>query len=88
MIDKNKIDIYLKNKGFYEGFEKKYYNKERPITDNEWFLIDELISESSLMLKQLSSEQFNRVLEMKLIKNCNNSETIEYLKKSSLEKRF
>ncbi len=84
MIDKKKIDIFLKYKGFYEGFQRSSKNKNG-LSDAEWFLIDELITDSSLMMKKLSSKEFNESLEKKLIANCDNSETIGYLKKSSLK---
>ena len=46
------------------------------------------MTECSLMLNKLSSKEFNTVLEKKLEENCNDPETIEYIKKSSLKKRY
>ncbi len=89
MIDKSKIDIFLKYKGFYEGFYRKYRNKdEKPMSDDDWFLIHELITESSLVLKGLTSEEFEKKLNKKLVESCIDKHAIAYLKESSSKKIY
>jgi len=85
MITKEKVEVYVKFKGFYEGFQRK---KSIKVNDDEWFIIEELVSESSLVEKNLASEGFKNNLKLKLHNNCDNHNTIEYIREICLLKFY
>ena len=81
MITKEKVLEYWHNKGSFDGFymQKVRYRKNS-LTEDEWWQIDNFIQKYSLVLKGLTSDTFNKNLEIDLEKNCDSMEAINKIK--------
>ena len=80
MISKQKLNIYNKYKGDIDAWSRSGSKKEKEvISDDEWFLIDELLQDLQLVEKGLASESFIKDFNSRLNSNCD-YETISKLK--------
>lgn len=81
MITKEHLEIYKKYKGDGDGFIRCATLQERAIMDYEhWSLIDDLIQNLNLIDNGLASDSFIESTRKKMKINCENEETIYFLK--------
>jgi len=67
MITQGKIKIYKKYSGNIDSWARSGSKKEKLImTDNDWYIIDELIQDMSLAKKELASPTFTNDLNNRL----------------------
>ena len=82
MITENKIKVYKKYNGDIDNWARNNSKKERLIiSDDDWYLIDELIQDLVLIKKQLTSSKFNNSLSEKIVGYCENQKVISQLEK-------
>ncbi|HEX8576638.1 MAG TPA: hypothetical protein VF677_10140 [Flavobacterium sp.] len=81
MITQDKIKIYKRYNGDIDSWARSGSKKEKLVmNDNDWYLIDGLIHDYSLVKKGLTSSSFSNNLNDKLKENCDSEETIKALK--------
>lgn len=81
MITQDKIKIYKRYSGGIDSWTRSGSKKEKlVINDDDWYIIDGLIQDLSLVKKGLASPIFSNDLNNKLKMNCENEETIQELK--------
>ena len=81
MITQDKIKIYKKYNSDIDSWVRNGSKKEKLImNDDDWYLIDGLIQDFSLVKKGLTSLAFANDLNDKLKERCDSEETIQALK--------
>ena len=81
MITKEKIKIFKRYEGDISGWVRSSSKNEKIImTDNDWYLIDSLLQDLSIVKKGLTSLEFSKSLDDKLRNLCDNEETITLIK--------
>jgi hypothetical protein len=81
MLTLEKIKEYELNNGSYEGFYYQRIEKRvNVLSDQEWYLINDLIQDIQLVDQGLTAVEFIQALDNKLEDLCDNKETIQYLK--------
>jgi len=81
MITQDKIKIYKKYSGDIDVWARSGSKKEKLVmNDNDWYIIDGLIQDFSLVEKGLASLTFNNDLNNRLWENCDSEKTIQELK--------
>lgn len=85
MITAEKIKIYTLYKGDTDGFSRGPNRHQRIIDHKEFSLIESLIQDIKLIARGLASEDYISSVEKKLIENCDNTDTINYLRNSIKE---
>ena len=84
MIDLKKIKLFYKYRGLYDGFFQDYEGEiDQIMTDEEWYIIDELVSEMYLVSNNLTNKSFAEKFFLKLEKYNLDKKTINYLEKIS-----
>ncbi len=87
MITEKKIKIFKRYDGNLDNWARSCSKKEQSaIDDDDWYVIDSLIQDLSLVSKGITSEGYNNTLNEKLRENCDSKETVSELKKMA-EKR-
>lgn len=82
MITKEKIKEFEDYHGYYDGFYiQKVKNKTNLTSDDEWYLMDELLQDFKLVRKGLTSKEFSDRLQNRLKENFDNQESIEYFQR-------
>ena len=80
MITISKLKLYQSFNGDIDFFSRVASEREKnSISDNEWFLIDSLISDIDLIKNELASESFKTRFQEILKKNFENELTITFL---------
>ena len=80
MITISKLKLYQSFNGDIDFFSRVASEREKnSISDNEWFLIDSLISDIDLIKNELASESFKTRFQENLKKNFENELTITFL---------
>jgi hypothetical protein len=80
MITQDKIKTYQKYSGDIDSWARSGSKKEKLImNDNDWYIIEGLIQDLSLVKKGLTSSTFNNDLNNKIKESCNSEETIQAL---------
>ena len=86
MITIEKLEEYEKYHGYYDGFYmQKVKSNTNLNSDEDWFLISELIQDQNLVNKKLTSLEYENNHKARLEENCFNTEVIELLKEISLK---
>ncbi len=81
MITQDKIKIYKRYNGDIDSWARNGSKKEKLVMNHDdWYIIDGLIQDFSLVKNGLTSLTFNDNLHNKLKENCDNEETIQVLK--------
>lgn len=79
MITIEKLKEYEEFHGYYDGFYfQKVKNDENLTSEDEWFLIDELVQEFNLVKKGLASVNFRNKLKIRLEQSFDSQESLEY----------
>ena len=86
MITKEKLSIYARYNGDNDAWARSGSRKEHSlIEDQDWYTIDGLIQDLSLILKGLASTSYNENINVKLSNLCDSEETIRELKKMAIQ---
>ncbi len=81
MITQDKIKIYKRYSGDVDSWARSGSKKEKLVmNDDDWYIIDGLIQDFSLVKKGLTSLTFSNDLNNRLKENCDSEETIQALK--------
>ncbi len=81
MITQDKIKIYKRYSGDIDSWMRSGSKKEKLVmNDDDWYIIDGLIQDFSLVEKGLASLTFNNDLNNRLKENCDSEKTIQALK--------
>ena len=84
MITKDKIQIYKNYGGDVDGWARVGSKKEKELmNDEDWFLIEDLLQDLSLLKSGNSSKEYNAKISEKLKEKCSDEETIKRLKELS-----
>lgn len=82
MVTENKIKIYRRHNGNIDSWARSGSEKEKSImTDEDWYIINDLIQDLSLMKKGLASSSFSEDLNIKLKEICDTTSTVNKLQK-------
>lgn len=82
MVTENKIKVYKRYDGDIDVWARSGSKKEKSImTDEDWYVIDGLIQDLSMVEKGLASSDFNENLNVKLKKICDSDSTVNQLQK-------
>jgi len=82
MITIEKLNEYEEYHGYYDGFYiQKVKNNTNINSDNDWYLIRNLIQDFNLIKKGLASKKFTESFNIKLHKHFESEATIEQFKK-------
>lgn len=77
MITGYKIRIFNRYDGDIDSWARSGSKKEKLfMNDDDWYMIDTLIQDLSIVRKGLASEEFKNTLNSKLKESCDNEETI------------
>ena len=79
MITSEKLSIFKQYKGYFDGYYVQSKGKTMIITDDEWFLMDNLMQDLSLIRNGLCSELYKKQTIEKIKANCDNAETAHLL---------
>jgi hypothetical protein len=75
MLTSEKVEIFKRYKGYYDGYHIQNNGKEKLILDDEWFLLNNLMQDIYLIRNGMAAKSFeNKVLEQ-LVKNCDSEDT-------------
>jgi hypothetical protein len=84
MITKDKIQIYKNYGGDVDGWARVGSKKEKELmNDEDWFLIEDLLQDLSLLKSGNSSKEYNAKISEKLKEKYSDEETIKQLKELS-----
>ena len=75
MITSAKIEIFKFYKGYYDGYYIQNESKPMIITDDEWFLLDNLIQDIHLIRKGVVSKSYETKIVEKIKTNFDSEET-------------
>ncbi|MCB0740985.1 MAG: hypothetical protein R2796_07650 [Chitinophagaceae bacterium] len=82
MITEDKIKVYKRYDGDIDGWARSGSKKEKSImSDEDWYVIDGLIQDLSMVKKGLASSGFNENLNVKLKEMCDSDSTVNQLQK-------
>ncbi len=84
MINIEKIKIYNSYRGDVDGFGRASNRDKRIIDSSEFSFIESIIQDIKLIEKGLASENYISLVNKKLLENCNDMDTINYLKSSAM----
>jgi hypothetical protein len=77
----DKIKIYKRFNGDVDGWARIGTTEEKSTMNvDDWFLIDSLIQDISLIKKGLVSDSLMKSINKKLKENCDTDETIQVIK--------
>ncbi|WP_126244402.1 hypothetical protein [Chitinophaga rhizosphaerae] len=77
MLTPEKIEIFKKYKGYYDGYYIQNKGKEEVISSDDWFLLSNLMQDICLIRKGLASKSFEKKVMDELIKYCINKTTYD-----------
>lgn len=81
MITIDKINVYKRFNGDVDGWARIRTDKENSImNDNDWFLIDSLIQDITLVNKCLASDSVMKSINERLKDYCDTDETIQAIR--------
>jgi len=81
MITQDKIKVYKRFDGDIDSWARSGSKNEKLVmNDGDWYMIEELIQDLSLVEKGLASVTFNNDLSNRLTENCDSEKTIQALK--------
>jgi hypothetical protein len=86
MITLEKLKLYNNYKGNIDYFGHAPSRDRKIIGDDDFYIIDSLIQDLNLVLKQLTSNEYSQKVEERVIKLCDDDKTIEFLKEIALTK--
>lgn len=82
MITEDKIKVYKRYDGDIDSWARSGSKKEKLImTDEDWYVIDGLIQDLTIVKKGLASSGFSENLNVKLKETCDNDSTVNQLQK-------
>lgn len=79
MITEEKISVFKSYKGYYDGYYIQNKDKNRLISDTEWFFLNTIMQEIHLIKKGMASNAYEMEIRKKIASNCNNSKTFDLL---------
>ena len=77
MLTPEKIEIFKKYKGYFDGYHIQTKGNEKAISDDEWFLLSNLMQDIYLIRKGLASKSFEMKVADELTKYCDNKTTYD-----------
>jgi len=83
MITIDKIKLYIRFKGDIDGWARGAVRKKTTMTDEDWYLISDLLHGIILVEKGLASYEFEQKLISKLIDNCLDQDTVDEMKETA-----
>ena len=75
MITSEKVSIFKKYKGYYDGYYVQNEGKTITISDDEWFLLDNFMQDILMIRKGICSNSYKKQIIEKINANCDNKET-------------
>jgi hypothetical protein len=76
MLTSEKVEIFKKYKGYYDSYHIQSNGNLKVISDDEWFLLSNLMQDIYLIRNGLSAKSFEKSINELLSKNCDTEETI------------
>jgi len=77
MLTPEKIEIFQIYKGYYDGYYIQNKDNIRIITDEEWYILENLIQDLFLIRKNSASKSFENEVRLRLEKYCDSTNTIK-----------
>jgi hypothetical protein len=82
MLTEEKLKIYKRYQGDIDGWARSNSKKEKLVmNDNDWYIIDGLVQDISLIAKGLASKDFEDSVKERLKESCIDHVTIEEVRK-------
>ena len=79
MLTSEKVEIFKRYKGYYDGYHTQCNNLVKVISDDEWILLNNLMQDIFLVRNGLSAKSFKNSINERLVKNCDTQETINLI---------
>lgn len=79
MLTLKKVKIFKEYKGYYDGYYIQTNEEIRLISDDEWFLLTNLMQDIYLIRNKSSGKSFENSVKEQLEKNCDNIDTINLI---------
>jgi hypothetical protein len=79
MLTLEKVEIFKSYKGYYDGYHIQSNGKEKIISDDEWFLLSNLMQDIYLIRKGISAKSFENSVNEHLLRNCDTQQTINLI---------
>ena len=77
MLTLEKVEIFKSYKGYYDGYHIQNNDKVKIISDEEWFLLSNLMQDIYLIRNGLSAKSFDRSVNKQLSRVCDTEDTIK-----------
>lgn len=82
MITLSKLETYKRYKGDGDSYGRASRPAEREsVNDSEWYLIDLLLQDATVLNRKLGSEQRNAEATQRLTENCENAEVVAEIRR-------
>ncbi|WP_430901951.1 MULTISPECIES: hypothetical protein [unclassified Paraflavitalea] len=75
MLTSEKVEIFRRYKGNYDGYHIQSKGKEKLISDDEWFLLSNLMQDIYLIRSGIAAKSFERKIVDELTKSCDSTTT-------------
>jgi len=79
MLTSEKVEIFKSYKGYCDGYHFQSNGQLKVISDDEWFLLSNLVQDIYLIRKGLSAKSFENSVNEQLSKNCDTQATINLI---------
>lgn len=79
MLTEEKIEIFKRYKGDYDGYHIQNKDKNKMISGDEWFLLNNFMQDIYLIRKGVAAESFEIAVIKKLKESCDNVETYNFV---------
>ena len=75
MLTAEKVEIFKRYKGYYDGYHIQNNGKEKVISDDEWILLNKLMQDIYLIRSGKASKSFENTVVEQVTNNCDTEET-------------
>lgn len=75
MLSSEKVEIFKSYKGYFDGYHIQSSGKGKIISDDEWFLLNNLIQDIYLIRTGMAAKSFENSVNEQLSKICDSEET-------------
>lgn len=76
MLTLEKVEIFKRYKGYYDGYHFQSNGQAKIISDDEWFLLSNLVQDIYLIRNGMSAKSFENSVNEQLLNNCDTQNTI------------
>jgi len=79
MLTSEKVEIFKRYKGNYDGYHFQSNGQLEVISGDEWSLLNNLMQDIYLIRNGVAAKSFEITVKEELLKNCNTQKTINLI---------